>query len=195
MIPTFTPSKAPPTLLLDLAVNGPRPATPVGSQSCLPPGFPVTGSATVTYSVQENTSSTRTGTLTIAGRTFLVTQTGVTTDKDAPCISTVSPTGQSLGAVAAVSNVAVTAPSGCSWTAANTASWVTITSGSSGSGDGTVTYSVTANTSSSSRTDTLTIAGKSFTVRQASPSSDTCTYNISPATQSFPYAGARAIFS
>ena len=47
------------------------------------------------------------------------------------------------------------------------ASFITITSGSSGSGNGTVNYSVAANTGTTSRTGTMTIAGRTFTVTQA----------------------------
>ena len=50
-----------------------------------------TGNGTVTYSVGANTgSASRTGTLTIAGSTFTVTQAG------APCTFTISPTSSNL---------------------------------------------------------------------------------------------------
>jgi hypothetical protein len=45
------------------------------------------------------------------------------------------------------------------------ASWITVTTGSSGSGSGTVTFSVAANTGGD-RTGTLTIAGRTFTVTE-----------------------------
>src|SRR5262249_3676573 len=70
-------------------------------------------------------------------------------------------------------SIAVTAAAGCSWTAASNASWITITSGSSGSGNGTVGYSVATNASSSSRTGTMTVTGQAFTVMQAGASSYT----------------------
>jgi hypothetical protein len=47
------------------------------------------------------------------------------------------------------------------------ATFIAITSGSSGSGNGTVNYSVAANTGTSSRSGTMTIAGRTFTVNQA----------------------------
>jgi hypothetical protein len=40
------------------------------------------------------------------------------------------------------------------------ATFITITSGSSGTGNGTVNYSVAANTGTTSRTGTMTIAGQ-----------------------------------
>ena len=61
----------------------------------------------------------------------------------------------------------VTAGTGCAWTAVSNATFITITSGSSGSGNGSVGYSVAANTGSTSRNGTMTIAGQTFTVTQA----------------------------
>src|SRR5205814_1735026 len=107
---------------------------------------------TVGYSVAANASiKTRTGTLTIAGQTFTVTQGGV------PCTFTLSPTSQSFTSDGGSSTVSVTTPTGCSWTASSNATWISITSGSSGSGNGTVSYSVAANPSINTRTGTLTI--------------------------------------
>jgi hypothetical protein len=63
----------------------------------------------------------------------------------------------------------VTAASGCSWTATESLSWVSITSGASGTGNGTVTYSVTANTGTTSRNGNLTIAGRTLAVTQNAP--------------------------
>src|SRR5439155_167087 len=65
----------------------------------------------------------------------------------------------------------------CGWTATDSATWITITSGASGTGNGTVSYSVTANTSATPRTGTLTIAGQTFTVNQAGVA---CTFTLSP---------------
>lgn len=64
-------------------------------------------------------------------------------------------------------SVNVNAPDGTTWTAVSNASWITITSGNSGTGRGTVNYAVTRNPRGNpSRTGTITIAGKTFTVRQ-----------------------------
>ena len=53
------------------------------------------------------------------------------------------------------------------WTAASNASWLTVTP-ASGAGDTLVTFSYTANANPSPQTGTLTIAGLTFTVTQAS---------------------------
>jgi uncharacterized protein (TIGR03437 family) len=134
------------------------------------------GNGGVRYSVAANSStSPRSGTLTIAGQTHTVTQAGVT------CSYAIAPTSASAPAGGMTGSVTVTAATGCTWTAASNASWITITSGSPGSGNGTVVYSLTANTSASSRTGTLTIAGQTFTVTQAAAA----TLTVSPATLSF----------
>ncbi|MBK6314545.1 MAG: S8 family serine peptidase [Blastocatellia bacterium] len=100
------------------------------------------------------------------------------------CTYSISPTSASPGAGASTGTVAVTAGTGCAWTATSNAAWLTITSGASGSGNGSVGYSVAANTDAA-RTGTMTIAGQTFTVNQASG----CTYSISP-TSASPAAGA-----
>ena len=131
-----------------------------------------TGNATVNYTVAANTLATsRTGTMTIGGPTFTVTQAG------APCTFTISSSTANLTSSAAMGTVTVTAASGCSWTATSNAAWLTIASGASGNGNGTVTYNVADNTGSAARTGILTIAGQSFTVTQAAPS---CVSLISP---------------
>lgn len=119
------------------------------------------GNGTVTYSVTANTgTSARTGTLTIGGQTFTVTQAGVV------CTNSISPSSQSASATGLSGTISVSSTSGCAWTATSNVRWITITSGSSGSGNGTVVYSVAANTRTRARTGSLTIAGQTFTVTQ-----------------------------
>jgi hypothetical protein len=76
------------------------------------------------------------------------------------------PYSQAFVAAGGDGTVAVTSGTGCSWTAASTVPWISITSGSSGSGDGTVSYSVSSNSGTTSRTGTMTLAGLTFTVTQ-----------------------------
>jgi hypothetical protein len=47
----------------------------------------------------------------------------------------------------------------CTWTAASSASWLTVSSGATGTGNGGVVYSVANNSSGTTRTATLTVAG------------------------------------
>jgi hypothetical protein len=122
-----------------------------------------TGSASgvVAFNVAANTGPARTGTLTIAGRTFTVTQPAV-------CTYAISPTSRpSVKGGIRSETVTVTAAAGCAWTATSNVSWITVTSGATGSGNGTVVYSVEPNPGTGGRTGTLTIAGRTFTVTQA----------------------------
>ncbi|HXH06677.1 MAG TPA: BACON domain-containing protein, partial [Vicinamibacterales bacterium] len=136
-------------------------ATSAVSWITITSGASGTGSGTVGYSVAANPSTTsRTGSLTIAGRTFTVAQAG------ASCAFTISPTSANIGAAGGSGSVAVSTTAGCAWTATSAVSWITITSGASGTGSGTVGYSVAPNASGSSRTGTLAIAGRTFTLTQ-----------------------------
>jgi hypothetical protein len=105
----------------------------------------------------------------------------------APCSYSIAPTSQALGAGGGAGNATVTAGSGCGWTAASNAGWISVTSGATGSGNGTVGYAATANTTGSSRTGTLTIAGQTLTVTQVA-----CSYTVSPTTQSIAAGGGAA---
>jgi hypothetical protein len=140
-------------------------------------GVSGTGNGTVNFSVAANTGSTsRTGTITIAGQTFTVSQPSGT------CSYTLSTNSQSFSATSAAGSVSVLANgSNCGpWTVTNQTSWVTVTSGASGTGNGTMSFLLAANTTASSRTGTLTIAGRTFTVTQAA---STCTYRLSATTR------------
>lgn len=131
------------------------------------------GNGTISFSVDPNRSSSqRTGTMTIAGQTFTVTQAQ-------GCTYSISPTSRSFGANGGSGSVNVTAPSGCDWTVTSNASWIRVVE-YNGRGDGTVSYDVIPNTSTSQRTGTMTIAGQTFTVTQAAapPPSATLTWMI-----------------
>ena len=118
-----------------------------------------TNSTTANYSVAANNSgAARVGSMTIAGRTFEVTQ-------GCNSISTTSVSVPSSGGASAVNvNVPV---GGCPWTAISNVPWIQIVSGSSGSTSGTVNLNVEITNSTSLRTGTLTIAGQTVTVTQA----------------------------
>lgn len=61
----------------------------------------------------------------------------------------------------------VTAPNGCGWTATSNASWIAITSITSGvSGAGNVAFNIAANTTGRVRTGTITIGEQTFDVYQ-----------------------------
>ncbi|MBV8858798.1 MAG: pre-peptidase C-terminal domain-containing protein [Acidobacteria bacterium] len=130
-----------------------------------------TGGGAVNYSVDANTAtSSRTGTLTVGGRAFSVTQGG------SSCTFSISPTSNNgVPAAGAAGSVNVTTSAGCGWSAASNVGWISITSGANGTGNGSAGYSVQANTGNLSRTGTLTVAGSTFTVTQAAAASGGCT--------------------
>jgi glucose/arabinose dehydrogenase len=84
-----------------------------------------------------------------------------------PCTYSINPTSASVGQAGGTGSVTVTAGATCAWTATSNSPWITITAGSSGSGNGTVNYSVATYTGRpKKRSGTMTIAGKTFTVKQ-----------------------------
>ena len=140
-----------------------------------------TGNGSVPYSVAANTGSARTGTLTVAGRTFTVNQAALS------CSYTVSPTSQAMPVGGGPGLTDVTAAAGCGWTAvSNSTGWLTVTSGASGNGNGTVGFSTTANPNGTQRNGSITIAGQTFSVTQAAAP---CNYSLTPTSQSVASTG------
>ncbi len=109
------------------------------------------GDGTATFTFDANSGPTRTGTLTIAGKTLTVIQ------------------GTALGATALLEGAAVGSDSDAvnyagHWTATANASWLHTTSSGNGSGLATFTYDANPGPT---RSGTLTIAGAILTVTQA----------------------------
>lgn len=83
------------------------------------------------------------------------------------CVTSLSPTSQGFSASGGSGFFFnVNAPGDCNWNATSTASFVTITSGSSGTGNGTVNFNVAAN-SSSQRTGQIVVGSQTFTITQS----------------------------
>ncbi len=117
------------------------------------------GNGTISYSVAANTGIARTGTVTIAGQTFTVTQAS-------GCAYTLTPANINISANGGNDSFNVTSGTGCAFAAVSNNSFITITSGASGTGSGTVTFSVAAN-SGAARTGTITVEGQTFTISQS----------------------------
>jgi hypothetical protein len=118
-----------------------------------------TGDGSVQFTVDANVGPDRTGTITVGGRTFTVSQAS-------GCTFSVTPTSFEIDRDAATGlTVSVTSVSGCAWTATSASAWIVVTDGASGSGTGTVIFSVERNRGGR-RTGTLTIAGRTVTVVQ-----------------------------
>ena len=150
------------------------------------------GPGTVTFTVAANGGGARTGSLSVAGRAFTVTQQAAAGPGPGPdCSYSIAPDNQSIGAAGGEgATIAISTSSGCAWTAASQAGWITLTSPASGSGPGTATFTVAAN-GGGARTGSLSVAGRSFTVTQqaaAAPGPD-CSYSIDPDSQSMGAAG------
>lgn len=131
-----------------------------------------TGNGIVTYAVAANTTtSSRTGSLTIAGLALTVTEAGAV-----PTVPVLNPASAAFTAAGGAGNTALTVPQvNKAWMATSNVKWIIITSPSVAKGNRTVTYWVAANMSGATRTGYLTIAGVSFPVTQAATS---CSYGV-----------------
>jgi hypothetical protein len=134
-------------------------------------GFNGTGNGIVNYSYTANTTFTsRTGTLSIADKTFTLTQKGEI------CAYSIMPSSITFSASGGTGSITLTAQTGCPWNASSNVPWITITSGGSASGSGAVSYAVSTNTfisqrTGTQRTGTVTVAGKTVTITQLSTES------------------------
>jgi hypothetical protein len=142
----------------------------------------------VTYSVQPYTgSTTRTGSLTIAGAIYNVTQRPA-------CSFVFTPTSRSVGKTAGATSFTLDTGQGCAWTITDNASWLTV-SPASGTNSQVVTVNFTATDVLTTRTGTLTVretnlAGGPFdtaTVTQAA--GDPCALSLGSSTTIVPPGG------
>ena len=116
------------------------------------------GSVTYTVAVYSSGTAPRSGSITIAGQAFTVTQTG--TDV------TISPDSKSLEYYANVFEVEVSALSSTHWTITPNASWISVVDEGYGYGDSTILIAVGQNPSVDTRTGTVKIGSKTLTVTQ-----------------------------
>ena len=128
-----------------------------------------TGSGTVAFFASALSAGSRTGTLTIAGQTFTVTQA-------VNCTFAIAPEVINAEAAGGSAQVAVTAPAGCAWTMTKDAGWLSLQAQGPQNGNATVVVTIGEN-KNAARVGTATIVGRPLTVNQAAPP---CTYRISP---------------
>ena len=118
------------------------------------------GNGSVGFTAAANTATPgRSATLTIAGRTFTVTQAA------AACTFTVSPRIIASAQAGDTGTISVTTPTGCAWSVFTPVTWITLTG--AGPGPGATAYTIAANTGATPRTATLTVAGQTVAVTQA----------------------------
>lgn len=136
---------------------------------------------TVNYTVAEYPGVvSRVGSITIGGKTFTITQTGVDVS--------ISPEKAMMDEGADIVAVTVNALATTQWTVTPNASWISIIDKSSGYGDYVLTLAVNANPSFERRTGTVSIGTATFTISQAGAS--TAALSIAPATATAAASGA-----
>lgn len=151
------------------------------------------GNGTVHFDVAANTSTTsRTGTLTIAGHTFTVSEGGK--NEPVECTYSVAPVTFAPCMAHGSLLTTLTTQNACTWTAEADASWLTV-SKSTGAGTATITIGYTDNYDAPRdgivklRWPTAT-AGQNVHVAQAG-----CSYGVSQTAISFPASGGPGQFT
>jgi len=140
------------------------------------------GNGTVAFSVASTNGAARSGTLTIAGKTFTVNQ-------GQGCAFSLSATSATAGSAGGTGTFDVRTGDGCGWSTTSNVSWLSITGGATGSGNGTVRYTVAGN-AGPDRTGTISAAGQTFTITQ----SNGCSISLSASGQAVPAAGGSGSF-
>ena len=143
-----------------------------------------TGNGTVQFGVASTTGPARSATLTIAGRTFTVSQ-------GSGCTFSINPASQNLPYFGGPGSVAVNTGPGCTWAATSSISWVHLTAGQSGTGPGAVAFTADETPSSQPRSGTVSIAGQTFTVIQ---DGGPCTFVVNPPSAAIAAAGGSGTF-
>jgi hypothetical protein len=116
------------------------------------------GSVFIVADPYTNTSQSRTGSVTIAGKTVYFTQRGYTLS--------ISPQVAQVGSNAGAGEFGVAAPISAVWEAIVTQPWITLVGGNTGLGNGTVRYSLAANTTGQTRTGRIIVSGQEYTITQ-----------------------------
>jgi hypothetical protein len=121
------------------------------------------GNGTLALELRENnTGSARLGTISIGGHTVTVVQDAGLDD----CGFGIAPLFESFSASGGAGNLNVSSDPRCAWQATSSANWISITSMAVGIGDGSLSYSVAPNLSPFGRKGTITIASRSFSIKQ-----------------------------
>jgi hypothetical protein len=137
------------------------------------------GPGAVAYALSANTGiDRRSAALTIGDQTLMVRQEGRTA---ASCSYTLSRDREDFGPGSGLGSFDVSTAAECSWTATSASPWVVITGGGQGSGNGTVEYTVGANADVPGRDAVITVADRTYEVRQAGDVSG-CEYSLTPVT-------------
>lgn len=155
-----------------------------------------TGPASVTYTIPPNSATaSRSGTLTVAGRTVTITQTGEDPGVPIDCAYSVSPVTLSPCMAGGTMQVTLATTSGCSWTLSVDVPWLSLPGGTSGRGPRAIAVAFTDNYDAP-RQGTLRVrwptptAGQNVQVAQAG-----CIYGVTQATFTFASTGGSGSFT
>jgi len=174
---SFTSDAGSGTVAVTAALGCSWSAATSGSWISITAGATGSGSGIVSYAVTSNGGTpSRSGQITVAGQTHSITQQG---RAPTTCTYDLSPDGADFSKDEARDTFTVSTPDACAWTAASTAAWLVVISGGQGTGPGTVSYSVARNTESSDRTANITVADKTFRIRQAGDVG-ACQFSVAP---------------
>ena len=133
------------------------------------------GPGPVQIAIAANNGAARSGTITIAGRSLTVAQaTG--------CAYSVQPLSQDVGGGGGTVTVSVSTAAGCSWNATSAVDWITLSSAGGDVSRGDVHSQRNA---SPPRTGTVTVAGHTVTITQAS----VCRWLFAPPSHEFSASG------
>lgn len=120
------------------------------------------GNGSVEVQVQANDGAARTGTATIAGRTFTLSQAAATVET---CAYQVQPTSVDRNWRSWEIPIGVTTTPGCAWSTQTSVDWLTVSSGATGTGTGTAVLQMAENAGPERRT-TVMVAGQAVEVIQ-----------------------------
>lgn len=118
------------------------------------------GADSVMFVVDDYTTTTqsRTGTITIAGKTVVITQQGYELSID--------PMVADVGSNAGAGQFGVAAPIDAVWEAIADCDWITIIGARTGIGDGVIQYTIADNLTGETRTGRIIVGGKAYTITQ-----------------------------
>jgi uncharacterized protein (TIGR03437 family) len=118
-----------------------------------------TGDSTVSFSYDQNTAQeTRTGQISIGGRTYTVTQNGVGCTVRLGSAAVTVPASGGAGSVDVVAN--------CTWSATRSQTWITLTGALAANGNGSVPYRVESHMGAARRFGTINVQDQIFTITQ-----------------------------
>lgn len=195
---TFQPSGTPSALNL---LNAPLASMNVGDSrvvqaNALFPSGPINVTQVATYTAQSGSTNVFSvsagGTITANGNgvdLLNVSYEGVTATVPIPvgaCTYTLNPTNQIVASAGGTVTVEVTTQSGCTWTVAGGAAWLTFKQ-ASGSGNGAVTLTAAANSSGGIQAAAVTLAGLTAVITQPATA---CSYSLTQTQITAPAAGA-----